>query len=253
MPLLKQSDVADRVNIATLNTWKGSKPYLQRLELICNQARLLSPNILLLQEALEVPTLGYDTADSVSNMLGYKLVIQSARLKERKISGSLYKSSSNLSILTRGQIVSSIHITLSTDDAEGERISQVAEIILDNMRILVVNIHLTYLPKADCLRRQELEDTIRCLPPIGNFDLAIMGEDFNSAPESPEIKWLLTETPFLVEEACMTKSTPITTVERDEYQPQQIDYLFKLGTSKLKFSKVHRVFDQPHKDSGLMP
>ena len=96
MPLLKQSDVADRVNIATLNTWKGSKPYLQRLELICNQARLLSPNILLLQEALEVPTLGYDTADSVSNMLGYKLVIQSARLKERKISGSLYKKSQSL-------------------------------------------------------------------------------------------------------------------------------------------------------------
>jgi len=245
--------MADRVTAATLNTWKGDGDYRRRVELICDKAKTLCLDILLLQESFEATALGLDTAKAVSDALGFSMAIQRARLKEREVEGVWGETGSGLAILTRGKILSDTRIALDADAEDGERISQAVEIALDGLNMLIVNTHLTYLKNADAMRRRELEQTLTALPDLSQYDLVLMGGYLNCRPDSAPIQWLLGEAPVAVEEACAATGMFFNTVERDGGRSRQIDYLFRLGNSDFRFNRVRRVFDGRDLETDILP
>jgi endonuclease/exonuclease/phosphatase family metal-dependent hydrolase len=240
--------------IVTLNSWKCDGDYRKRVEIITRQALDLRPDILLLQEAFIAPELGLSTAQTVADALGYHCAIHPARTYPRRVDGEKTPSSSALAILTSGDILSSEKIALESDKEDGERISQIAEINLEESRILIVNTHLTYLEDADPMRQREMEQTLAALPDLTGYDLAVMGGDFNCPPDSPPMKWLLNDAPIPVTEACQASGLAFNTIDHDWTDgPAQIDYLCKIGGGDYRFGRVRRTFDVVDPEHDILP
>ncbi|MGA0314279.1 MAG: endonuclease/exonuclease/phosphatase family protein [Alphaproteobacteria bacterium] len=230
------------VTIATLNTWKGEGAYTHRVQLIKEQAREIQPDIFFLQETLKTNTLGLDTSEFLANRLNLSTASQPARQKKRMVENAFVDSTSGLSVLTRGQILSNKRFELESDQADGERISQFVEIKLEGLLLLAINTHLTFLKNSDGIRLRELKQTLEAIENSQKYDLVILGGDFNCTPDSKPIAWLQTSAPIVFEEACRSMGARIHTVERKN-RLDQIDYIFQLKGKKFRFESVRRVFD----------
>ena len=243
--------------VCTLNTWKCDGRYRDRLELMTAEACRLRPDILLLQEAFAAPSLGLDTAAHLARALGYGFAVAPARAKPRLFEGAAVDSVSGLAVLSRGDIRSSRTVPLSDDARDGERISQVVELVLDGLRLLLVNMHLVYLPDCDDLRRVEMEETFAALPPLDDYDAAILAGDFNCAPDSAPIRWLLEESGLRIADACAAAGADFITREQGSTRPaMRMDDIFLLETgkeSRFRVDRVERVFQTPDPTLGILP
>lgn len=246
--------MADTLTVATLNSWKCDGEYRKRVGIITGQACDLKPDILLMQEAFIAPEMGLNTAERVADALGYNLALHPARTYPRRVEGEKTPSSSGLAILSRGTITDSRIIPLESDKMDGERISQIAEIEIDGLRVLAINMHLTFLEDGDPMRQREMEQTLEALPDLSVFDLAVMGGDFNCPPDSPPMQWLLNEAPIEITECCQSAGLAFNTIEHDWTDgPAQIDYLCRVGPSAFKIARVRRVFDVTDPEHGILP
>ena len=166
------------LSVITLNTWKCDGRYRDRLRLMAAEAKRLSPDILLLQEAFSAPatatTPSADTAAHLAETLSCALAIEPARDKIREFEGATVQSRSGLAILSRGEIRSSRAVTLPVPEKDDDRISQIAEIDIDGVRLLVVNTHLTHVRDQDSLRQQEIAATLAALPPLEGYDAVLV-------------------------------------------------------------------------------
>lgn len=248
------------LSITTLNTWKCDGRYAERLELMAAGLARLRPDVLLLQEAFAAPAAGLDTAAHLARALGYRYAVAEARVKQRRLGGQWLDSSSSLAALTRGAIRDSRAVKLSGDPEDGERLSQIVEIEIDSARLLVANLHLTYLPDRDALRRTELEETLAALPDPASFDAALLAGDFNCPPNSPPMAWLLQESGFRVTDPCAEAGKHFVTHERqpDLGRPaQRIDYVLQIedpaAMAPLAIASVDRVLDVPDPALGITP
>ena len=239
--------------VLTLNTWKCDGDYPGRLPLIRHGIAALRPDICLLQESFVAGALGWDTAEHVAETLGYRVAYAPARDKLRRIDGHPVRSQSGLALLTRGEIVSSRTVILPDDPEDGERIAQVAEVTLDGARLLVVNIHLTYLPGRDALRQEELAVALADLPPLTGYAAAAIGGDFNCPPDSAPIRWLMSEPDRAVTDTAA--GADFITHEASSRRPaQRIDYIFLVDTGRPpRVLDTKRVLDTPDPATGLLP
>ncbi len=106
------------------------------------------------------------------------------RTKTRRLDGEQVLCSSGLAILSNHPIVWSERFVLPCDPRDGERIAQFAEIRIDRVRLLVVNLHLSHLEFADNLRRQQLDCVINRMTGAWDHDHILLGGDFNAAADA---------------------------------------------------------------------
>lgn len=242
--------MAGPLTVVTLNSWKCDGSYDARLTLMAAEFARLRPDLLLLQESFATADAGYDTAAALmASAPGYDMALQPARAKTRRFAGHELDSISGMAVLTTGRIVASEAIVLPADPIDGERIAQIATIELDGIRVLVANVHLTYLPKRDELRIAELETLVSRLPALDGFDLALMAGDFNCPPDSAPIRWFLNKSGLAVTDACVAagaESTFPTHGFGPDGRPatKRIDYVFLLGrTPRYAVTEVAPAFD----------
>lgn len=249
------------LSVITLNTWKCDGRYRDRLRLMAAEAKRLSPDILLLQEAFSAPatatTQAADTAADLAEALCCGLAIAPARDKTRDFEGAAVRSRSGLAILTRGQILSNRSIALPVPKGDDDRISQIAEIDIDGLRLLAVNTHLTHVRDRDDARQREIAATVAALAPMADYDAALFGGDFNCPPDSPPIAWLLTESGLRVTDICAAAGADFITNEGSARRPpQRIDHVFLLetgSTRRVAIKDAARVFDTKDPALGIMP
>ena len=180
------------ISIVTLNTWKGEGDYPARMATTIDLLAGLDPDIVLLQEVFAVPSRGLCAADTLSAALGLHCAFHPARKKMRPFEGGDVLSQSGLAVLARAEILSSSPVALPDDPRDGERMAQIVR-IGGAAPVTVLNLHLTHLPDAAALRRQQLIAALSALPDGINGPV-IAGGDFNDAVDDG---WLAPVAPAL--------------------------------------------------------
>ncbi len=249
------------ITVVTLNSWKGDGRYRDRLRLMAAEAKRLSPDILLLQEAFSAPatttTGAADTAPHLAKTLNCGYAAAPSRDKERDFEGTMVRSLSGLAILSRGKIASSLTVALPAPDEDDERISQIAEIEIDGARLLIVNTHLTHVLDRDDSRLAEIAATLAALPPLESYDAALFAGDFNCPPDSPPIQWLLGKSGVRVTDVCAAAGVDfITNAGSARRPPRRIDHIFLLETSgspRVIVEETRRVFENRDATLDILP
>lgn len=249
------------LSVVTLNTWKCDGDYRSRLRAMAAEARRLSPDILMLQEAFAAPasegTGDADTAAHLALAMNCGFAGAPARDKEREFEGKSVRSISGLAVIGRGEIATSRSVPLPAPPEDDERISQIVEMTVDGKRLLAVNTHLTHVADADDARQEEIEKTLAALPPLDDFDAALLAGDFNCPPDSGPIRWLLNEAAIKAIDVCAEAGADMITRDTSSHHPpRQIDFIFLLETGKgtpVAIDGVRRVFDTPDPASRVLP
>ncbi|CAA7616894.1 endonuclease/exonuclease/phosphatase family protein [Magnetospirillum sp. UT-4] len=165
------------MRVVTLNTWKGDGPYGRRLELMTGLLAGLAADVVALQEVLQAPDLGLDTAAHLARHLDMTPAFLPLRHKRRRIEGAEADSWSGLAVLTRRPLRSFRAVPLPADARDGERAALVAE--LEGLAVAVV--HLTHLADAGELRRRQWRMAAAALGENGD---AVIAGDVNAPVEA---------------------------------------------------------------------
>jgi endonuclease/exonuclease/phosphatase family metal-dependent hydrolase len=172
------------MRVVSLNTGRNESDFFGRVDAMARGLVPLNPDVVFLQEVLSVPEQGIDTSQELARRLGMHHEHQPQRLKRRTLYGDRVSSTSGLAVLTRAPARSSTAVALPTVPEDGERVSQVIRIDLANASLILVNVHLTYLPGAegDRLRSEQIRLTIEQIQQGEPARTAILAGDFNAAP-----------------------------------------------------------------------
>jgi endonuclease/exonuclease/phosphatase family metal-dependent hydrolase len=171
------------VRIVTLNTWKNDGDYTRRLPLMRDGLKAMAPDVVCLQECFAAE--GFDTAAWLAVELGLQLHAAPARVKPRRHDGRDLFSSSGLAILAHGQAVSARH-ALSSHSADGERIAQSLDLVIDGRPLRVLNLHLTHLRGAAELRATQLTEALAWACSGLDGGLVVAG-DLNATATDPAL------------------------------------------------------------------
>lgn len=175
------------MRIVTLNTWKCDGAYGRRLDLMIDGLGELQPDIVLLQEVFASDDGLHDTALRISNALSMACVRAPSRAKNRMVDGRSIPSTSGLATLSRHPATQAHILPLPADREDGERIAHVARLSLEGHSIWVANLHLSHLPDAAALRRDQLTVVLKSVVAMAHADLFVVGGDFNASLESKEL------------------------------------------------------------------
>jgi endonuclease/exonuclease/phosphatase family metal-dependent hydrolase len=145
------------VRIVTLNTWKNEGDYPRRLPLMRDGLKALAPDVACLQECFAAE--GFDTAAWLAAELGLELHAAPARGKPRRHEGGDLFSTSGLAALARGPATSA-RLALTSHPADGERIAQRLDLVIQGRPLRVLNLHLTHLRGAAELRGVQLREAL---------------------------------------------------------------------------------------------
>lgn len=171
------------MRIVTLNTWKNEGDYRRRLPLMRDGLAAMSPDVVCLQECFVAA--GFDTAGWLAAQLGFDLHAAPARTKPRWHDGRDLQSSSGLAMLVKGEAVSARR-ELVTHEADGERIAQRLDIVVDGRPLRILNLHLTHLRNAAELRAAQLVEAIGWAGAGLAGGLVVAG-DLNAAAVDPAL------------------------------------------------------------------
>lgn len=145
------------MRIVTLNTWKNEGDYRRRLPLMRDGLAAMAPDVVCLQECFAAE--GFDTAGWLASELGLDAYAAPARRKMRSHDGRNLDSTSGLAILARGPAVSA-QSDLPSHPADGERIAQRLDLMIDGRPLRILNLHLTHLRGAQDLRALQLAQAL---------------------------------------------------------------------------------------------
>lgn len=171
------------MRIVTLNTWKNEGDYARRLPLMRDGLAAMAPDVVCLQECFVAD--GFDTAAWLAHALGLDLHAASARTKTRLHDGRDLMSSSGLAILARGAGTSARR-ELITHPADGDRIAQRLDLVVDGKPLRILNLHLTHLRNAAELRAAQLVEALAW----AEADLAgglVVAGDLNAVAVDPAL------------------------------------------------------------------
>lgn len=272
------------LTVVTLNTWKGAGDYARRLALMTEGMTALKPDIVFLQEAiLEEATLapdkdtgprtraadGIDTGGALAAALNMGCIVEPARPESRHVGERTVDSTLGLAILSRLPLSPPRRLDLPTDPRDGERIGLMATVRWRERTLGLVNLHLTYLPDADDLRRRQLEVV---LSEIENephragvaIDAWLIAGDFNAEDTSPPLRWLRTAPALIVNNAWDAAGGPSPTITEPEgtttLGTRCVDHVFLVQGRReaghhprFTFAEAGRVFDTPDPATGILP
>ncbi len=219
--------------LLTINTWKCDGNYRQRLALLKTQIGALTPDVVFCQEVFW--TEGADTGRELANALGMHYAYAPARHKPRLFEGQLTGSESGLGLLSRYPIRQTDALALPTDNRDGDRLAQFAQLDVNGRLVLVINAHLTHLRNSSVLRQQQL-DTLLAHPWLNDsYDAIFLAGDFNAEISSSEMQFLFSH-PIISARNTYTAGGGLlpghTMPSRTADQPEQgrcIDFIFSLA------------------------
>jgi hypothetical protein len=181
------------LKIITINTWKGEDAYDVRIDNLKKELLELMPDIILLQECFEAPTLEKDTISNINQAFNYHLDYIQAREKIRDFEGFPVQCFSNMAILSRLPILNSFHYPLPLAKGDEMRFGQEIEFFLENGKTAILtNIHLTHVNQSNNIRLEQIKKITERIQHQKNI-LHIIGGDFNSTIHTPEIQYLMKE------------------------------------------------------------
>jgi endonuclease/exonuclease/phosphatase family metal-dependent hydrolase len=171
------------LRIVTLNTWKNDGDYARRLPLMRDGLAALTPDAICLQECFVAEDV--DTAAWLAGELGLELHAAPARGKSRPHDGRDLFSTSGLAILVRGEATSAQR-ALTSHPADGERIAQYLDLVVQGRPLRILNLHLTHLRNAPELRAQQLAEALdwACEDLAGGL---VVAGDLNATATDPAL------------------------------------------------------------------
>ncbi|MCS6802095.1 MAG: hypothetical protein RMM58_05725 [Chloroflexota bacterium] len=181
--------MAEFLRIVSYNTAKGDGAYRRRLAGMARALDLLSPDLVLLQEALLTADGRFDTARDLGAALGATHVALAVRHKQRIVEGESVSSWSSPALLSRWPILEFRPFPLPSDPADGERVALGALVATPLGQVRLLNAHLTHLPLPNLRARQVA--ALLASPWLAEpADLRLLGGDLNAEADAPELTLL---------------------------------------------------------------
>lgn len=178
-------------SILTLNTWKGDGAYRTRLGLMTGQLKALNPDFVLLQEVLRGPAGGpFDTLAQLNQARPGHCSYLPMRRKKRQVEGQEVDSFSGMAIWSRFPIQQTLAAPLPSSPADGGRVGQWIQVDTGTTKVVLGNLHLSFLPDQADLQIAQLNAMLTLLPLLLPADWIVLGGDFNCTPEAPPLQWL---------------------------------------------------------------
>lgn len=244
------------LRIVTLNTWKGEGDYPARLEAMGTGLAQLAPDVVALQECLQAPAAGLDTAAALAARLGFHQARLPMRRKVRRVGEEQLDCWSGLALLSRWPVLEQADLTLPSVAGDGERRALLARLECPDGPITAACLHLSWPPGAGGTRRKQLEAVLAA--PLWNAParLRLLAGDFNAAPDSTELRTLASgvrgwrarscwEGPDRPPAATFDPANPLTApLDR----PATLDHIFALFRPEAAapaFGSVRVVLDHP--------
>ncbi|GAA0592591.1 endonuclease/exonuclease/phosphatase family protein [Caenispirillum bisanense] len=256
-------------SVVTLNTWKCDGLYRERLRLMADGLRALSPDLVMLQEAFATEDCDepVDTARVLAEATGMHVVHHPGRRKERLFETRTVVSTSGLAILSRRPILRHEVIDLPTDPRDGERHALIAVIAGDSPErpVVAVTTHLSHLARADALRQAQMDaalDAVSALPETPA--VVFLGGDLNSSADSDLVTTLGHRHGLEVTNAyhvgdldvsfpTLVSGLPKRAATRDKC----IDFIFMLTAAhaapSYRLVTTERVLDKPDPETSTYP
>ena len=222
------------LKVLTVNTWKGDGKYSRRLEWMADQLSKLQPDIILLQEAFQSEGGAHDTARYLGEQLGMDYRFVPARKKTRGVEGTRVMSYSGLACLANASFIFSESLPLPSSKKDGGRDAQVIGIQGEGMRLLIANVHLSFLKDSELLKIAQLKTVLERIAVEETYSHYLIGGDFNSTPQSKTLQFLHSHPNWEVIDT-FQHIHPHIDLEKPlafETMPQsgrRIDYLFSLA------------------------
>ena len=148
---------------------------------------MLNPDVVMMQEVFVAPEAGVDTARSIAAGLPeHRCLPASARIKPREFDGREVTSISGLATLIAGEAKFNRVVNLPDLPDDRDRIAQVIDTVIQGIEMQLVNLHLSHIPGADQIRREQLEAVLKEL----DEKPTVIAGDFNSYPDGDAIRLL---------------------------------------------------------------
>lgn len=239
MPVLK---------VITINTWKAEEDYAVRIMHLIKALYDLKPDLILLQECFEAPSIDKDTIREINRTFNYHLDYIQAREKIREFDGEPVQCFSNMGILSRLPIINSFHYPLPLALGDEMRFGQEIEILFENGKTgIVTNAHLTHINNKELIRFEQIK-TITERIKVNKDKLQIIGGDFNCTSLSTDIQFLIKEANLIESFSFLHPDTPHFTLV--DYFKKEIalgvDFLFiSKSVNKIHIQEAVCCFKEP--------
>jgi endonuclease/exonuclease/phosphatase family metal-dependent hydrolase len=179
----------EHIKIITINTWKCDGNYAERMRILAEQLKNLSPGVIACQECFYSDDGNADTLKFLSGQLKMDYRFLPGRLKKRQFNGRWVESFSGLGILSAYPITNVKQFLLPDAPGDDDRKVQQAEISLPNGdKILLTNTHLTHLSPTGGVRATQAGALAGFVKVDNACPYHIICGDFNATPGSVEIE-----------------------------------------------------------------
>ena len=250
----------EHIKIITINTWKCDGNYAERMRILAEQLKNLSPGIIACQECFYSEEGNADTLKFLSDQLKMDYRFLPGRLKKRQFDGRWVESFSGLGILSAYSIINVKQFLLPDAPGDDDRKVQQAEIRLPNGdNLLLTNTHLTHLSPTGGVRATQAEALAGFVKVDNAYPYHIIGGDFNSIPGSAEIETFM-ELSRAIDCYSAGKGAEPRYSLIEAYQANKricVDYIFALpmhGTgANPEFINSGIVLNIPDDSTGLYP
>jgi len=253
----------DTLSLVTLNTWNCDGDYPCRIGLMRRELAALAPDIVALQEVHIAADTEQGTAAALAEALDMDSRVVHARYRLRSLPGGGAPSWSGMAMLSRFPFRRVIELPLPTHPIDGERLAQLAVIEVEQARLLVINVHLTYLRPEDELRAAQLANVLRHPWLAQDYAGIFLCGDFNASLDSPLLPWLRERQGLRVIDCYETVGAPgprRSTVkggrDADSSEGRNYDYVFLLehgASSRVELVSADYVLNRPDPETGLYP
>ncbi len=249
------------LRIVSINTWKCDGDYFRRRDVLARALVRLRPDVVALQESFATVDREIDTARYLAAALGMGSVFLPMRRKIRELEGNRLDSFSGQAVLCRGSIESEETIELPSTPEDGGRSAQITRLrAAAGTRLLLANLHLSFVPEAADLREEQLA-IVLAHPSVADAggDLRVVCGDFNATLDAPELAPFLAPPYALRDTYSLAKGSsrkPGTMPSFDGPDARAIDHIFVLPDGQGAYAAVHHadiVLCGPEAATGLHP
>ncbi len=251
--------IKKQIRILTINTWKCDGYYFGRMKILVKQLQEQACDIIVCQECFLSADGRVSTLETLSRRLLMDYVSSPARPKKRIISGISVDSFSGLGVLSKSPIKLLEDFDLPSSEVDGGRKTQLTEIVLeDGSKLLIANVHLTFLRDARELREQQLAEVMKKVKSYDGYQYRLIAGDFAAKPDAPEIKLFLKESGVADCYSLGGGSEPrdARAISRAFQLHNCVDHIFALPLPQggyPEFADSQIVLDQPDPDTALYP
>jgi endonuclease/exonuclease/phosphatase family metal-dependent hydrolase len=219
--------------LLTINTWKCDGAYTARLALLVQQIRVLSPDVILLQEVFRTLDNQFNTIRYLVNHLNLHSSFLPMRRNIRTVEGQQKDSFSGMACLSKHPIHYTEVVKLPSNEADGGRVGQLIKIKIQENYYLFGNIHLSFLRDSDALKMNQLDVMLERMATHTAAKAYFLGGDMNSVPTSATIQHLLLHPLFRIRDTYLAvgnQDNGFTILsEENPAIGKRIDYIFSLS------------------------